>query len=127
MVFRLHHFILITLVRCVFLIALSLCISSPLLSWLTRCCLHNLCPHPRLKLQDNTRIINYKYSIGQLQPSSRIPGFIFHQTERTADNGTNPCFGSEKLCYDSNARDFDLLGYKCDTRHALLSNRCCPV
>jgi hypothetical protein len=44
MVFRLHHFILITLVRYVFLIALSLCISSPLLSWLTRCCLHNLCP-----------------------------------------------------------------------------------
>ena len=61
---------------------------------------------------DNTRIINYKYSVGQLQPSSRIPGFIFHQTERTADNGTNACFGSEKLCWDSNARDFDLLGYK---------------
>ena len=61
---------------------------------------------------DNTRIINYKYANGQLIPPSRIPGFIFHQTERTADNGTNPCFSSSKLCYDSNIRDFDLMGYK---------------
>ena len=53
-----------------------------------------------------------RYAAGQLIPPSRIPGFIFHQTERTADNGTNPCFSSSKLCYDSNARDFDLLGYK---------------
>jgi hypothetical protein len=48
----------------------------------------------------------------RLIPPSRVPGFIFHQTERTADNGTNPCFSSSKLCYDSNVRDFDLLGYK---------------
>jgi len=61
---------------------------------------------------DNTRIINYKYSVKQLIPPSRVPGFIFHQTERTADNGTNPCFSSSKLCYDSNVRDFDLMGYK---------------
>ena len=56
---------------------------------------------------DNTRRINYIYvplfelsmcqlcqmwqANGQLIPPSRIPGFIFHQTERTADNGTNPC------------------------------------
>eukprot|EP00040_Diaphanoeca_grandis_P027141 m.153801 g.153801 ORF g.153801 m.153801 type:complete len:1087 (-) comp30851_c1_seq1:41-3301(-) len=61
---------------------------------------------------DNTRIVNYKYSALQLLPSSRIPGFVFHQTERTADNGTNPCFSASKLCYDNNIRDFDLLGYK---------------
>ena len=48
----------------------------------------------------------------QLLPPSRVPGFIFHQTERTADNGTNPCFGGEALCFDNNTRDFDLLGYK---------------
>jgi len=40
------------------------------------------------------------------------PGFIFHQTERTADNGSNPCFGNSEVCFDSNTRDFDLLGYK---------------
>jgi hypothetical protein len=61
---------------------------------------------------DNTRIINYRYAAEQLIPPSRIPGFIFHQTERSADNGTNPCFSSSKLCWDDNIRDFDLLGYK---------------
>lgn len=61
---------------------------------------------------DNTRIVNYKYAARQLLPPSRIPGFIFHQTERTADNGTNPCFGNSALCFDNNTRDFDLLGYK---------------
>ena len=66
---------------------------------------------------DNTRIINYKYAALQLLPPSRVPGFIFHQTERTADNGTNPCFGGSALCFDNNTRDFDLLGY----RYSLLS------
>ena len=61
---------------------------------------------------DNTRSINYRYAAQQLLPPSRVPGFIFHQTERTADNGTNPCFGSEALCFDNNTRDFDYLGYK---------------
>ena len=28
---------------------------------------------------DNTRIVNFKYSTGQLIPASRIPGFAFHQ------------------------------------------------
>ena len=65
---------------------------------------------------DNTRIINYKYAQNQLQPPSRIPGFIFHQTERTDDNGTMPCAGAGSgkanhwLCYDMHARDFDILG-----------------
>lgn len=62
------------------------------------------------------RIVNYNYYVGQLQPSSRVPGFIFHQTERSADNGTNPCFSDAgppwpQACYDNNIRDFDLLGY----------------
>ena len=61
---------------------------------------------------DHTRGINFKYSQAQLQPPARIPGFIFHQTERTADNGTMPCFSSSKLCYDDHVRDFDLMGYK---------------
>ena len=67
---------------------------------------------------DNTRLINYKYAQNQLQPPSRIPGFIFHQTERTDDNGTMPCAGAGSgaangwKCYDMNTRDFDLLGYK---------------
>ncbi len=67
---------------------------------------------------DNTRIINHRYSDEQLIPAARIPGFMFHQTERTADNGTSPCFGSSKLCYDNNARDFDLLGFK----YSVISN-----
>lgn len=67
---------------------------------------------------DNTRLINYKYAQNQLQPPARIPGFIFHQTERTDDNGTFACAGAGAgasngwKCYDMNIRDFDLLGYK---------------
>eukprot|EP00939_MAST-03C_sp_MAST-3C-sp1_P002884 g2884.t1 len=61
---------------------------------------------------NNMRIVNRVYATQQLLPPSRIPGFIFHQTERTADNGTNSCFGSEVICFDANTRDFDLLGYK---------------
>merc|ERR1712196_461015 len=48
----------------------------------------------------------------QLLPIQRIPGFMFHQTERTADNGDKPCFGNSDVCYDNNTRDFDLLGYQ---------------
>jgi hypothetical protein len=61
---------------------------------------------------DNTRRVNYIYAAQQYLPPSRIPGFIFHQSERTADNGTNACFGNVKECWDMNTRDFDLLGYK---------------
>lgn len=67
---------------------------------------------------DNTRIVNHRYAVDTLLPPSRIPGFIFHQTERTDDNGTFPCAGAGAgasnhwLCYDMNVRDFDLLGYK---------------
>lgn len=79
---------------------------------------------------DRTRYINYIYAMGQMIPPSRVPGFMFHQTERTDDNGTNACFGTVELCYDMNgslqlcplhphllrgvyvARDFDLLGFK---------------
>jgi hypothetical protein len=48
----------------------------------------------------------------QFLPSARIPGFAFHQSERTDDNGTAPCTMDTDLCYDMNARDFDYLGYK---------------
>ena len=66
---------------------------------------------------DNMRIVNRKYAVQQLLPPSRLPGFMFHQTERTDDNGDNPCFGTgggrtPGPCYDSNVRDFDFLGYK---------------
>lgn len=67
---------------------------------------------------DNTRIVNHRYAVDTLLPPSRIPGFIFHQTERTDDNGTFACAGAGAgasnhwLCYDMNVRDFDLLGYK---------------
>jgi hypothetical protein len=62
--------------------------------------------------------IRSRYAQNQLQPPARIPGFVFHQTERTDDNGTMPCAGAGSgarnhwLCYDMNVRDFDLLGYK---------------
>jgi hypothetical protein len=61
---------------------------------------------------DNTRIINYVYSTQQLLPQSRIPGFVFHQTERTSDNNTNVCFGGVRQCYNTNTRDFDYLAYQ---------------
>ena len=67
---------------------------------------------------DQLRAVNYAYAAKQLLPAARVPGFIFHQTERTADNGTNPCFGDEWRCFDNNTRDFDLLGY----RYSLLSS-----
>ena len=61
---------------------------------------------------DQLRQVNHVYASQQLIPMRRMPGFVFHQTERTADNGTNPCFGNEKRCFDNNTRDFDLLGYQ---------------
>ena len=39
------------------------------------------------------RIVNFRYATTQLISGLRLPGFIFHQTERTDDNGTSPCFG----------------------------------
>ena len=42
---------------------------------------------------DNLRRVNYAYAAAQLLPPSRVPGFIFHQAERTDDNGTDACFG----------------------------------
>ena len=59
---------------------------------------------------DTMRHVNFHYSQAMLLPAARIPGFIFHQTERTADNGTTPCFGgplgnaSHWRCYDANTR-----------------------
>ncbi|EGB07459.1 hypothetical protein AURANDRAFT_64885 [Aureococcus anophagefferens] len=65
---------------------------------------------------DNLRRVNYAYAAAQLLPPSRVPGFIFHQAERTDDNGTDACFGGvpwrDAACYDVNARDFDYVGYK---------------
>jgi hypothetical protein len=62
---------------------------------------------------DNTRKINYIYSTQGLLPPARIPGFMFHQSERTDDDGHHYCTKKEVLCVNnSNTRDFDLLGYK---------------
>merc|ERR1712137_115053 len=38
-------------------------------------------------LADNLRLANYRYRL-QLLPNDRVPGFMFHQTERHFDNGT---------------------------------------
>ena len=54
-------------------------------------------------------VLDLAFSLGIRQ----IPGFIFHQTERTADNGDNPCFGTSDVCYDNNTRDTDFLGFVC--------------
>ncbi|CAE7459681.1 unnamed protein product [Symbiodinium sp. CCMP2592] len=68
---------------------------------------------------DQARAINYGYSTLQLLPSSRVPGFIFHQSERTDDDGHFYCTVRETLCVNnSNTRDFDYLGYK----YSLLSS-----
>ena len=67
---------------------------------------------------NNMRIINWKYSFQQFLPPARVPGFAFHQSERTDDNGTAPCTMDTDICYDMNARDFDYLGY----RYSLISS-----
>ena len=72
---------------------------------------------------DTMRHVNFHYSQAMLMPPSRIPGFIYHQTERTFRNGTTPCYGGapgareDYRCFDANTRDFDLLGH----RYSLLS------
>eukprot|EP01063_Lacrimia_lanifica_P002088 TRINITY_DN11081_c0_g1_i1.p1 TRINITY_DN11081_c0_g1~~TRINITY_DN11081_c0_g1_i1.p1 ORF type:complete len:941 (+),score=133.16 TRINITY_DN11081_c0_g1_i1:232-3054(+) len=58
------------------------------------------------------RKVNVNYMTSMMLPHERVPGFVGHQTERTADNGIAPCEGMVKDCYDSNVRDFDLLGYR---------------
>eukprot|EP00047_Mylnosiga_fluctuans_P014153 m.35740 g.35740 ORF g.35740 m.35740 type:complete len:1056 (+) comp5354_c0_seq1:167-3334(+) len=53
---------------------------------------------------DNMRIINYKYRQQQLQPMARVPGFIFHQTERSDSHGLS--------WTDLYLRDFDFMGHE---------------
>jgi hypothetical protein len=67
---------------------------------------------------DQVRKINYGYAADQLIPASRVPGFMFHQVERRAPNGHEPCRGANPFCYSVNTRDFDLMGYK----YSVLSN-----
>ena len=45
---------------------------------------------------DNTRIVNHRYADEQLIPAARVPGFMFHQTERTADVGFEQKTQSER-------------------------------
>lgn len=63
---------------------------------------------------DQLRRVNYAYAIEQLMPSTRIPGFMFHQSEaRDNTSGDAVCNALETHeCYDWNARDFDYMGYK---------------
>ena len=65
---------------------------------------------------DDMRRVNYWYRQSALLPMERIPGFAFHQTERSAppdgtavDVCSNQSAGGFAGCY---RRDFDLLGYK---------------
>ena len=60
------------------------------------------------------RQTNYFYTNKDLIPMERMPGMIGHQTERTADNGTDPCQTIQlgTPCFNWNRRDFDLLGYR---------------
>lgn len=66
---------------------------------------------------DNLRAVNHIYSVQQLLPASRVPGFIFHQVERQDKNGTTPC-EADHVCYDLHNRDFDYQGYK----YSVISN-----
>ena len=67
---------------------------------------------------DDMLRVNYVYSVQQLLPPARMPGFVFHQTERTSDIGIEVCFGNVAQCWNTNLRDFDLLGYQ----YSLLSS-----
>ena len=53
---------------------------------------------------NNMRIVNYQYKQQQLQPAARVPGFMFHQTERSNASGLS--WG------DMYKRDFDFLGFQ---------------
>lgn len=94
-------------------LTLSVCIS------VSACpCMHD-CMYKCMYLESLCMsLLDRIYSMQQLLPVQRIPGFMFHQTERTADNGDTPCFGNSDICYDNNTRDFDLLGYK----YSVISN-----
>ena len=59
---------------------------------------------------DQMRLISYHYAMQQLIPQRRIPGFMFHQTERGCPPGSK-----DGICYE---RDFDFIGY----RYSVISN-----
>eukprot|EP01064_Diplonema_japonicum_P007186 TRINITY_DN1488_c0_g1_i1.p1 TRINITY_DN1488_c0_g1~~TRINITY_DN1488_c0_g1_i1.p1 ORF type:complete len:894 (+),score=220.21 TRINITY_DN1488_c0_g1_i1:47-2728(+) len=67
--------------------------------------------HTDIVTAGKMRSVNYLYSSSSLLAASMVPGFISHQTERSADNQTVPCEGASP-CYGVNQRDFDYLGYK---------------
>jgi len=67
---------------------------------------------------DHLRRINHVYSSLQMLPAVRVPGFMFHQSERGEAAGGTPCEGSNPHCSPLNIRDFDFLGYK----YSVISN-----
>lgn len=67
-------------------------------------------------LADNMRRVNFVYRARQLIPNHRVPGFMFHQSERSNSSGpgTGPTDGTSTLIWDHdiNTRDFDRSGFK---------------
>lgn len=67
-------------------------------------------------LADNLRRVNFVYRARQLIPNHRVPGFMFHQSERSNNTGppNGPGDGIATLVWDHDihTRDFDRLGFK---------------
>jgi hypothetical protein len=69
-------------------------------------------------LANNLRIVNYVYRTRQLLPSSRVPGFMSHQTERHFDDGQGPGTKPHWNVTAHYRRDFDFHGFS----YSLLSS-----
>lgn len=66
-------------------------------------------------LADNMRRINMQYRAQQFQPNQRVPGFMFHQTERSTNGDPSGMHGAPPSLvwnHSLHTRDFDMLGYK---------------
>ena len=67
-------------------------------------------------LADNLRRVNFVYRARQLIPNHRVPGFMFHQSERSNNsgpaNGRSDGISTLIWDHDIHTRDFDRLGFK---------------
>eukprot|EP00912_Choanoflagellata_sp_UC4_P000813 UC4_evm2s507 len=64
-------------------------------------------------LADNLRRVNFVYRQRQLISNQRVPGFMFHQSERSNNsNWSDPYSGHLVLDKDWHLRDFDWHGYR---------------
>lgn len=64
------------------------------------------------------REVAWDYRMKEFCPAEALPGFAFHQTDRTGSPAQKAVCPDARCAYKSRRRDFDLLGY----RYSLLSS-----